>query len=219
MTKYIEIINKSKLFNNIDNNDIPTMLNCLSAKERTFNKGEFILHRGDIVKSIYVVAEGQVHIIKEDYWGNESILAEVGQGEIFGEAYACIGNIQAQINAIAIKATRVIEMDINKVLSICSKSCKFHSMFIHNLLSVVAEKNILLTNKVECMAQRTTRNKILSYLSLESQKCKCSEFDIPFNRQQMADFLSVDRSALSKELSKMQDEGVILFNKNHFEIK
>ena len=209
MIKYTEIISKSKIFDNIKKEDIPDMLNCLSATEKRYKKGEYILRRGDIINSVYMVAEGKIHILKEDYWGNQSILGEAGEGELFGEAYACMGNVPVQVNAAAVKDSVIIRLDINKVLTVCPSACEFHSRLIRNLN---------LTNKLECMSQRTTRDKILSYLSMESQKNKSSKFDIPFNRQQLADFLSVDRSALSKEMCKMRDEGIFKFNKNHFEL-
>lgn len=218
MIKYTDIISKSKIFDNIKKEDIPNMLNCLSATEKSYKKGQYILRTGDVINSVYMVAEGKIHILKEDYWGNQSILGEAGEGELFGEAYACMGNVPVQVNATAVKDSVIIRLDINKVLTVCSSACEFHSRLIRNLISVIAERNLNLTNKLECMSQRTTRDKILSYLSMESQKNKSSKFDIPFNRQQLADFLSVDRSALSKEMCKMRDEGIFKFNKNHFEL-
>lgn len=218
MIKYAHIISKSKIFDNIKKEDIGNMLNCLSAVERKYEKGEYILRTGDVINSVFMVAEGKIHILKEDYWGNQSIIAEAKEGELFGEVYACMGNIPLQVNAAAVKDSVIIELDINKVLTVCSSACEFHSRLIRNLISVIAEKNLNLTNKLECMSQRTTRDKIMSYLSMESQKNKNSKFDIPFNRQQLADFLSVDRSAMSKEMCKMRDEGIIKFNKNHFEL-
>lgn len=218
MIKYAHIISKSKIFDNIKKEDIGNMLNCLSAVERKYEKGEYILRTGDVINSVFMVAEGKIHILKEDYWGNQSIIAEAKEGELFGEVYACMGNIPLQVNAAAVKDSVIIELDINKVLTVCSSACEFHSRLIRNLISVIAEKNLNLTNKLECMSQRTIRDKIMSYLSMESQKNKNSKFDIPFNRQQLADFLSVDRSAMSKEMCKMRDEGIIKFNKNHFEL-
>ena len=218
MIKYAHIISKSKIFDNIKKEDIGNMLNCLSAVERKYEKGEYILRTGYVINSVFMVAEGKIHILKEDYWGNQSIIAEAKEGELFGEVYACMGNIPLQVNAAAVKDSVIIELDINKVLTVCSSACEFHSRLIRNLISVIAEKNLNLTNKLECMSQRTTRDKIMSYLSMESQKNKNSKFDIPFNRQQLADFLSVDRSAMSKEMCKMRDEGIIKFNKNHFEL-
>lgn len=218
MKKFVEVLKKSKLFNNISESDIESMINCLLIKERKYNKGDFILRAGDRLTAVNMVAEGAVHILKEDYWGNQSILTEIGVGELFGETYACLKNIPLQVNVVAVKDSIVLEIDINRVLTVCTDKCKFYSRLIENLLSVVAGKNLMLTNKMECMVQRTTRNKIMSYLSLQSEKNNSSQFNIPFNRQQLADYLAVDRSAMSKELCRLRDEGILSFSKNHFEL-
>lgn len=219
MKKNIEVIRKSKLFKNINEYDTELMLNCLVASEKKYKKGQIILKTGDYINSIYMVLSGEVHILRDDYWGNQSILTEIGEGEIFGETYACMSNIPLQVNAEAVKDCTVMELNVKKVMTTCSAACKFHSSLIQNLTSVLAEKNLLLANKLECMSERTIRDKVMSYLYMQSQKNGSSEFDIPFNRQQMADFLAVDRSAMSKELGKLRDEGILEFKRNHFYLK
>lgn len=219
MKKNIEVIRKSKLFKNINEYDTELMLNCLAASEKKYKKGQIILKTGDYINSIYMVLSGEVHILRDDYWGNQSILTEIGEGEIFGETYACMSNIPLQVNAEVAKDCTVMELNVKKVMTTCSAACKFHSSLIQNLTSVLAEKNLLLTNKLECMSERTIRDKVMSYLYMQSQKNGSSEFDIPFNRQQMADFLAVDRSAMSKELGKLRDEGILEFKRNHFYLK
>ena len=133
--------------------------------------------------------------------------------------YACLDNDEILNNAVAVKQSVVLFLDVHRILTMCPSSCHFHGMLIRNLLSVIASKNKMLTQKLEYMSQRTTREKLLSYLSEQSLKAGCPSFDIPFNRQQLADFLSVDRSAMSNELCKMRDEGILLFEKNHFTLK
>lgn len=219
MKKTIDVIINSKLFKNISESDTALMLNCLSAYEKKYKKGQIILKRGDCINAIYMVLSGEVHILRNDYWGNQNILTEIGEGEIFGETYACIGNLPLQVNAEAAKDCTVLELNLKKVLTVCSVSCKFHTGLIQNLIAVLAEKNFLLTNKLECLSERTTRDKVMSYLYMQSQKNGSNKFDISFNRQQMADFLAVDRSAMSKELSKLRDEGILEFKKNHFYLK
>lgn len=218
MGDYLDVLSKSIIFNGIDKNEINVLLKCLLAVEKKLKKGEYIFHQGDFIKSIFIVVEGKVHITKEDYWGNHSIISEASVGEIFGEVYACVGNLPAQVNAMAIKDCFIIEMNISKILKHCSASCGFHQKLIENLLNVVAEKNLILNNKLDCVSQRSIRDKIMRYLSQQSVRARKNEFEIPFNRQQMADFLAVDRSAMSKELCKLRDEGVIEFNKNHFKL-
>lgn len=163
-----------------------------------------------------MLLEGCIHIQKEDYWGNLSILSEISAGEIFGEVYACLGNEKILNNAVAVRQSTVLFLDISRILTICPSTCRFHGRLIRNLLSVIASKNKILTQKLSHMSQRSTREKLLSYLSEQSLRTGCSSFDIPFNRQQLADFLSVDRSAMSNELCKMRDEGILAFDKNHF---
>lgn len=219
MKKYLELLKNTKLFHGIAETEIEALLSCLSAARQCYEKGELIFHRGEHITSVAMLLEGCIHIQKEDYWGNLSILSEISEGEIFGEVYACLGNDQILNNAVAVKQSIVLFLDINRILSTCPASCYFHGRLIQNLLSVIASKNKILTQKLEHMSQRTTREKLLSYLSEQSLRAGCSSFHIPFNRQQLADFLSVDRSAMSNELCKMRDEGILMFDRNHFILK
>lgn len=216
MKKYLHLLSKTKLFFGIAEEEIEAMLNCLSADKCSYQKGEYVFHRGERIDRVALLLEGCIHIQKEDYWGNLSILNEISEGEVFGEVYACLGNEEMRNNAVAVKNSEVIFLDINRILTTCPSACSFHGRLIRNLLAVMASKNRILTQKLEHMSRRTTREKLLSYLSEQSLKAKSSSFDIPFNRQQLADFLSVDRSAMSNELCKMRDEGILEFNRNHF---
>lgn len=219
MMEYSGILTQSKLFEGIKKEEITEMLSCLLADLREFAKGEYIFRRGDTISDIALLLEGAVHIQKEDYWGNLSILSEINEGELFGEVYACLGNTKMINNAVAVSPVKVLFMDINRILTTCPSGCRFHERLIHNLLSAIASKNRMLTQKLEHMSQRTTREKLLSYLSEQSMKAGSSSFEIPFNRQQLADYLSVDRSAMSAELGKMRDDGLLEFQRNHFLLK
>lgn len=218
MKKHLNIIKKSPLFSGITVDEIQKMLPCLSAKKKEYIKGEIVLHSGDTVRTVGMVLRGSIDIEKYDFWGNRSILAKLGVSQIFGETYACIQTQFLNVNVIAAEQTEIMFLDIHKIVKSCTSACQFHARLIHNLLSVLAQKNLMLNGKLEHMAQRTTRSKLLSYLSYESQKHKNSYFEIPFNRQQLADYLSVDRSAMSNELSKLQNEGVLQFYKNKFKL-
>ena len=206
MEQYISTLAKTKLFSGIEEEEIAAMLSCLSAVMKTYAKGEYIFKRESRITSVAMLLEGVVHIQQEDYWGNLSILSEVSQGEIFGEVYACLGSEEMQNNAVAVKSSTVLFLDINRVLTICPSACDFHSRLIQNLLSIMAQKNLMLTRKITHMSRRTTA------------KAGSEVFDIPFNRQQLADYLSVDRSAMSAELGRMRNEGLLRFNRNHFEL-
>ena len=216
MENDLKVAEKSKLLKGIGENEIASMLTCLGAYRRRYQKGDCVFRKGERITAVALLLEGAVHIQKEDYWGNLSILNEISAGEVFGEAYACLDGGEMLNNAVAVKDSQVLFLDVKRVLTTCSSACQFHGKLIRNLLSVLAMKNKMLTQKLEHMSQRTTREKLLSYLSEQSLKEGRSSFDIPFNRQQLADFLSVDRSAMSNELCKMRDEGILEFERNHF---
>lgn len=216
MENIIKVIQNTALFKNISASNISTLLNCVSARIKYYKKDEFILHSGDIINTLGIVIEGRILIIKEDFWGNRSILSEITKGNSFAETYAILPNIPLEISVMASSDCSIIFLEINKLLQVCNSSCDFHSTLIKDLLIDVASKNLILTRKIEHMSQKTIREKVLSYLSLESQKNKSESFNIPFNRQQLADYLSVDRSALSNELSKLSQEGIIYFKKDKF---
>ena len=216
MKKYLQLLKHSKLFQGISETEIETMLSCLSAVTCSYEKGESVFRQGEQITGIAVLLSGCVHIQKEDYWGNLSILNVITEGEVFGEVYACLGNEELLNHAVAVNPSVVLFMDVNRVLTVCPSACRFHGLLIRNLLNVMASKNKMLTQKLQHMSQRTTREKLLSYLSEQSLKAGSPSFTIPFNRQQLADFLAVDRSAMSNELGKMRDEGLLQFDRSHF---
>ena len=216
MNKYISVLKNSKLFHGTEESDIYSILNCFQAKVLHYKKGEYIIRHGDVINNIMILLDGCLCIQRDDYWGNRSIVNIVNIGEIFGEAYTAHDSKPILNDVTAIKDSSVIFLNINKVLNICSSSCQFHSYIIQNLYFAVSEKNQLLVQKLGYMSKRTTREKLISYLSDQAKIQGSNSFTIPMNRQQLADFLSVDRSAMSKELCKMRDEGLIVFNKNKF---
>lgn len=219
MKKHLETIKKSPLFKGIEESEIEAMLGCLSVKARKYARHEFVMRFGDSTEAIGMVLSGSVHIVKEDFWGNRNIVTEIGPGQIFAESYACTPGAALGVSVVAAEAAAVMFMNVRRVLTTCSSACEFHSRLLRNLLSVLAEKNLRFNDKLTHMAQRTTRQKLLSYLSAESMRLGSPEFDITFNRQQLADYLSVDRSAMSGELSKMRDEGLLDFYKSHFRLR
>lgn len=219
MKKYFDLLKRTKLFYGITETEMESILKCLSATRCCYQKGDYVFQRGERITTVAMLLEGCIHIRKEDFWGNLSILSEISEGELFGEVYACLGNDEILNNAVAVKQSVVLFLDVNRILTMCPSACRFHGQLIRNLLSVLASKNKMLTQKLEHMSQRTTREKLLSYLSEQSLRAGGPSFDIPFNRQQLADFLSVDRSAMSNELCKMRDEGLLLFEKNHFTLR
>lgn len=216
MEAYLETMTHSKLFSGIDAVDLKQMLSCLSAVVRQYEKGEYIFRIGDRVTGVGMLLSGGVHITKEDYWGYTTIISNLGENMLFAESFACSDHPTMEVNVVATQPSRVIFLDVKRVMGICSATCVFHTRLIQNFVTVLANKNLLLTEKMEHISKRSTREKLLSYLSEQSKKAGSVAFDIPFNRQQLADYLSVDRSAMSSELSKLRSEGVIDYERAHF---
>lgn len=195
------------------------MLGCLDAKTIQFPKGAYILRSGDTVESLGLMVSGTAFIIQEDFWGNRNILSSIEQGQCFGETFACAPGAILNVNVVTQSQATVLFLNVKRILTICPSTCSHHSRIIRNLLSDLANKNLHFNEKVTHLGQRTTRAKLLSYLSAEAQRHNSAEFDIPFSRQQLADYLSVERSGLSLELCKMRDEGLLEFQKSHFLLK
>lgn len=216
MKKYIPMLKQTQLFSGVSEEEIGTMLSCLQARLCTYQKGSFILRQGEPLDSILVLAEGKLHIQQDDYWGNRSIIDMVSAGETFGEAYAAPQSGVLMNDVFAVEDSVVLYFDVRRMITVCSSACRFHTMVVQNLFFSISGKNRRLVQKLTFMTKRTTREKLLAYLSEEANRRNSAEFSIPFNRQQLADFLSVDRSAMSNELSKMRDEGLIRFDRNHF---
>jgi CRP-like cAMP-binding protein len=195
------------------------MLSCLGARLRTYKKGEYVLRQGQRLSDILVLAEGSLYIQKDDYWGNRSILGHIGVGEIFGEAYASPESGALLNDVVAVENSSVFFFDVKRVITTCSSACRFHTLVVQNLFFAISEKNRSLVQKLDYLSRRTTREKLISYLSEEAKKQNSAYFTIPFNRQQLADYLSVDRSAMSNELCKMRDDGLLEFEKNRFKLR
>lgn len=213
---YTEILKKTQLFSDVDNDEISAMLNCLQAETVDYKNGDYVFREGDFINQITVLVKGKLLVQRDDFWGNRSIVNVINSGEMFGEAYVAPGSGAMLNDVIAVEDSTIIAFDINRILTVCPSACKFHTDIIKNLLFTIAEKNRKLVQKIGHMSKRSTRAKLLSYLSDEAKKQNSCNFYIPFNRQQLADFLCVDRSAMSNELCKMRDEGLIKFNRNEF---
>ena len=218
MKEYVPVLKRTKLFSGVGDDDISTMLSCLEARLLTYKKGEYVLRQGEHLSDILVLAEGSLHIQRDDYWGNHSILGHVGAGEIFGEAYVAPESGTLLNDVITVEDSSVFFFDVKRVISTCSSACRFHTMVVQNLFFAISEKNRGLVQKLDYMSRRTTREKLIAYLSEEARKQNSASITIPFNRQQLADYLSVDRSAMSNELCRMRDEGLLEFEKNRFRL-
>ena len=218
MKEYIDVLRRTKLFSGVVENEIEAMLSCLDARIRNYKKGEYIIRQGQRISDIAVLVKGSLHIRTDDYWGNRSILGDISVGEMFGEAYISPQSSVSLNDVAALEDSTVIFFDVKKIITTCSSACVFHSVVVQNMFFAVCDKNRKLVQKLGHISLRSTREKLISYLSEQSKQHASAEFTIPFNRQQLADFLSVDRSAMSNELCKMRDEGMIEFEKSRFKL-
>ena len=209
-------LSKTVLFRGLTPHDIKSLLDCMEARVKNYSRGDTIFSTGDYVKSIGLVLSGSVYIENDDIWGNKSILDKIAPGQIFAETYACVPGEPLMINVVANEKTDILFLNTEHMLTTCTNACVFHSKVIRNMLEIASQKSLNLSRRILHTSSKTIRGRLLSYLSFQSTKQGMQEFDIPFNRQQLADYLSIDRSAMSNELSKMQKDGLIDVNKNHF---
>lgn len=214
-----DVLKKCPLFNGVPEYSIQPIMGCLRAHERYYGKNEYIYHTSDSINEIGIVMSGIVQIIKEDAWGSVTILAELTEGMIFGEAFVLGGVDKIPLSVFASEKSTVLFIDKERTVTPCPATCGFHFDISRNMIKILAEKNIFLTGRVEHLSNRSTKEKVLSYLSSVSAKTGSRTFSIPFDRRQLADYLAVDRSALSSVLGKLRDEGIIEFNKNKFTLK
>lgn len=216
MEKILSAAGASPLFAGVEPEALQAMLQCLQYRVQDYPKGAYILRGGEEVEALGLLISGSILLVQEDYWGNRNILAEVSVGQVFAESFACSPGAVLNMDVVAETPCRILFLEPRRILSLCPSSCAHHSRVIRNLLADSASKNLRLTEKLRHLGQRSTREKLLSYLSAEARRHKSPDFEISFSRQQLADYLSVERSGLSAELSKMQKEGILHFEKNHF---
>ena len=219
MKEFFSVILSSQLFSGITEDELSGMLACLGARKESFPKDTFLMRSGDPAESIGLVLSGNVLVIQEDIWGNRNILSKAGPGQTFAAAYACAPGSLLNVSVSAETPVTAMFLNVRRVLNVCPSACSHHSRIIRNLIGELAAKNLRFGEKLTHMGQRTTRAKLMSYLSAEAQRLGSYEFDIPFSRQQLADYLAVERSGLSLELGKMKKDGLLDFHKSHFVLR
>ena len=173
----------------------------------------------DKVPYIGIVLFGNVHLLKEDIWGNSSLLSYVGPGELFGENFAVSVEQESSVTFIAVEKTRVLFLAASKIIHTCENSCSFHARIAENMFHLLGQKSISYMNKLEIMSKESIRGKLMAYISTLAQQQKSKYIKAPLSRTQLADYLSINRSSMTRELSKMRDEGIIDFDRNTFVIK
>ena len=218
LASYETLLQKNPLFQGIPQAKLPCVLEKLKAHTRYYKKEETIRHCGSAVNFIGIVLEGDIHILQDDYYGNRSILATITPPQMFGEAFSCSSVRFFPVGVYAREDTTVMLLDCRRILGICSNGCAFHSKLIRNLLRNVAEKNLLLNQKIELTSKKTTKEKLMAYLLLQAKEHGSNSFTIPCDRQSLADYLGVERSAMSAEIGKLRDEGYIEVDRRYFRI-
>ena len=219
MEKYYNQIKNSPVFFGITEAELKEMLECFNARIKTYDDGEMIIRQGDLITNIYLVLEGHVNIEKDSYWGRRIIVTQLSVNDNIALAFVASKNVESSIDAIAVGKTKLLILSYQKCTSLCQNVCNKHKALIGNLFEILSKENIELIQKIENISQKTIRDKLLTYLSNEAKKNKNNIFEISFNRQDLADYLNIDRSAMSFELSKMQKDGLIKVDKNKFMLK
>ena len=218
MKKYIKVLRKCPLFSDIGDADLEKMLFCMGARIIELDKKYTVLAEGSPARYIGIVLSGAVQISRTDYYGNRSILSQASAGAIFGEAFACAETGTLPVSVIAAEESIIMLVDASHILHTCANNCAFHRQLIFNLMKELARKNISSFQKLDITSKRTTREKLLAYLSVCATQTGHGSFEIPFDRQELADYLEVERSGLSAEIGKLVREGVISTQKKHFEL-
>ena len=209
----------TELFRGLSESEIASLLECLGAAERSYQKKDIILSEGIVTENLGIVLSGMAVVSCDDIWGGTSILGTVAPGSVFAEAYACIPKEPLQVTVSAAEDTSVLFLNIGRVLTTCTSACAFHTQLVRNLLTVCARKSLLLSRRIQHTSSKSIRGRLMSYFSECARHSGSDSFLIPYNRQQLADYLNVDRSTMCSELSKMQKDGLIVYRKNRFLLK
>ena len=216
MQEFHPILARCPLFEGIRMEDLSAMMGCIGGRTVKVEAGQPVFREGDPATHVGMVLSGAVRLVRDDYYGNRSIVAHIGPAELFGETYACAGVPALPVSVVAEAESQVLLMDCRRITTTCSSACAFHSRIIFNLLRLVATKNLIFDQKIQVTSKRTTRDKLMAYLLSQAKLRGSSSFTIPYDRQALADYLEVDRSGLSAEISKLRREGILESERNRF---
>ena len=208
----------SPLFDGIEKGNMDAMLGCTGYHIGTYQKGQIIILEEEQIRHVGIVMSGAVDMIKEDVWGNKTLLTRMGKNELFGETFACGDDNRSVVTFVAPEDTQILFIPFHKMMHTCTNACVFHQKLVENMVRIIANKNRDLMRKVEIISKKSLREKILTYLSIQSQAQNSRYFQIPLSRQELAAYLSADRTALARELANMKADGLIDFDKNMFRI-
>lgn len=218
MEQYFEILSQCPLFDGIERADMAGMLACLDRKILTVSRGDPVFLEGEPARFVGVVLSGAVQIVRDDYYGKRSVLTVVSPGGLFAEAFSCAELDTMPVSAMALQSSTVLLLDCKRILNGCVNACPFHSRLVYNLLRGIAQKNLALTRKIRYMSQKTTKEKLMEFLLDQAKQQGSPEFVIPYDRQALADYLGVERSAMSAELGKLKKAGLIDSHGSWFQV-
>jgi len=216
MKKYFEPLRKCHLFDEIADDNLFAMLGCLGARVQSYSRNQPIIEEGEPAAQVGIVLSGSAQIMRVDYYGNRSIVTNIEPSQLFGESFACAEVKAMPVSVVASEDCNIMLIDCHRIMQSCCNACEFHNQIIFNLMKVIATKNLIFNQKIEITSKRTTREKLMTYLLLQAKLQGTNSFTIPFDRQELADFLEVDRSGLSAEISKLRNNGIIECRKNSF---
>ena len=219
MEQYLFVLRNSPFFQGMTEEEILSVLHCVNATVLHRKKDEYIFRAGDSTESMGLVLRGSVLSVQEDLWGHRNIMHRIGAGEYFAEPFAATPGSVLNVNVVAHEDSEIMLLNMGRLLQTCPSACAHHNRLIRNLVSVMARRVMDMNEKITHMAKRSTREKLLSYLSSESLRQGKLSFAIPYDRQQLADYLCVERAAMSVELSKLQKEGYLTTSRNRFQLR
>jgi CRP-like cAMP-binding protein len=218
ISDYLSELPSMPLFRGIEKEELRAIMVCLGAYLKEYEKGAYIHLQDEDILCVGVVLSGNVQMIREDVWGNKALLVNMGKGEMFGETFVCGGIHNRYVSFVASEKTVVLFASFQRVISSCAESCSFHRRLIENMVAAIADKNVTLMEKVDLISKKSLREKISQYLTIQAEQAGKMTFTIPLGRVQLAEYLHADRSALTRELNLMADEGLIAFHRNNFQI-
>ncbi|MDO4485642.1 MAG: Crp/Fnr family transcriptional regulator [Bacillota bacterium] len=219
MEKYLDVLRRCALFDGVGDEEIPAMLSCLKARVIKVEKGENIFTEGEPARYVGIILSGEAQIIMLDYFGHRSIMSFIEPAQIFGESFACADVDVLPVSVVASSPCEVLLIDCRYMVDVCSRACSFHNKMIYNMLKIVARKNLEFNRKIEITSKRSTREKLMAYLMTQAKLRGSNNFTIPFDRQELADYLGVERSAMSAELSRMRREGLVDYKRSWFKVQ
>lgn len=218
MIRYLPDIKEAPLFANVKGRDMEPVLSCLGGYVKTYNKGEYISLANEEVKNVGLILQGTVQMVQEDVWGRKTLLMFLNRHELFGETFICGDYVLPTVSFYASTPVEVLFLPIHRVLHTCTNRCEFHHQITENLMKLIANKNVQLIEKIQILSQKTLKDKISVYLSMEAKRSQSEYFELQAGRLEMAEYLCADRSALTRELNLMKQDGLIDFDKNTFRI-